>query len=106
MADISVSGRMTVKSLKAQFKKEFKLTLRVYNGARFAEEGATLASLRKGDASKSGDMTIRGNLQIGSLETRFMETYGIKVQVASGDDSKLLNNSLTLATASKEHGSA
>jgi len=105
MADISVSGRMTVKSLKSQFKKEFKLTLRVYSGSKFADEDATLASLRKGDASKGGDMKISGNLQVGSFEKRFMDTYGIKIQVATGDDSKLLNDSLTLSAASREHGS-
>ena len=101
MADISVSGRMSVKTLRAQFKKEFSLTLRVYNGARFADDDATLASLRKGDASKAGDMKISGNLQVGNFEKRFQDTYGIKVQVANGDDSKLVDNSLTLSAASR-----
>ena len=101
MADISVSGRMSVKTLRAQFKKEFNLTLRVYNGARFAEDDATLASLRKGDASKAGDMKIVGNLQVGSFEKRFKDTYGIKVQVANADDTKLVTDTLTLSAAAK-----
>ena len=101
MAEISVSGRMSVKTLKSQFKKEFNLTLRVYYGAKFAEEDATLASLRKGDATKAGDLKIAGNLQVGNFEKRFQETYGIKVQVANADDTKLINDSLTLTAASK-----
>jgi len=101
MAEISVSGRMSVKTLKSQFKKEFNLTLRVYNGAKFADEAATLASLRKGDATKAGDLKIVGNLLVGNFEKRFQETYGIKVQVANADDTKLINDSLTLSAASK-----
>jgi len=101
MAEISVSGRMSVKTLKSQFKKEFNLTLRVYNGARFADEDATLASLRKGDAAKGGDFKINGNLQAGNFGKRFKDTYGIKVLVANADDTKLIDNSLTLSAASK-----
>ena len=101
MAEISVSGRMSVKTLKSQFKKEFGLTLRVYNGAKFAEEDATLASLRKGDASKAGDLKIVGNMLVGNFEKKFQEIYGIKVQVANADDSKLSNDASTLTAASK-----
>jgi len=101
MAEISVSGRMMVKTLQYQFKKEFNLTLRVYNGNKFANEEDSLASLRKGDVAKSGDLKIVGNMLVGNFEKKFKEIYGIKVQVASADDSKLANDSLTLTAASK-----
>ena len=57
MAEFNISGRLTVKSLKKQFKEAFGATLRVYKGKQFADDDATLASIRVGDA-KGGDMTI------------------------------------------------
>ena len=101
MAEISVSGRMMVKTLKKQFKEEYNLTLRVYSGAKFADEDDSLASLRKGDVAKAGDLKINGKMLVGNFEKKFKEIYGIKVQVANADDSKLVNDSLTLTAASK-----
>jgi hypothetical protein len=100
MADFKISGRMTVKNLKKQFKDAFGSTLRVYNGAKFADDDATLASIRKGD-SKGGELEVKGNMQVGNFEKKMMELYGIKVQVASSDDSKLVDNSLTLSQSGK-----
>jgi hypothetical protein len=101
MAEVSVSGRLSVGSLRTQFKKEFGLTLRVYHGAKFADEKATLASLRKEGGSKAGDLKVSSNMLVGNFEKKFLETYGIKIQVANADDSKLVNDALTLSAASK-----
>ncbi len=49
MAEFNISGRMAVKTLKKQFKDAFGATLRVYNGKKFADDNATLASIRTGD---------------------------------------------------------
>jgi len=46
---LNISGRMKVKTLKAGFKENFGLTLRVYDGRSFADDNATLAATRKGD---------------------------------------------------------
>ena len=46
MADFSIDGRMKVKTLKKQFKEAFGSTLRVYKGVGFADDEATLASIR------------------------------------------------------------
>ena len=47
MADFNIDGRMKVKTLKAQFKEAFGATLRVYKGPGFADDNATLASIRR-----------------------------------------------------------
>jgi hypothetical protein len=47
---LNINGRMKVKTLRADFKKEFGLTLRVYDGRSFADNDSTLASIRKGDS--------------------------------------------------------
>ena len=41
MADIKMTGNMKVKTLRAEFKKAFGSTLRVYNGMKFADDDAT-----------------------------------------------------------------
>ncbi len=101
MAEISVSGRMKVSTLRDQFKEAFGATLRVYKGVKFADDDATLASIRSEDAPKSGDMTIRGNMLVGNFETKFEETFGIKVQVANADNSALSDNEISLTKAGK-----
>ena len=97
MADINVSGRMKVKSLKKDFKKEFGLTLRVYKGKQFADEDATLASIRKDDGSKTCELSIRGNMLVRTVEDGFKKEFGITVQVADADDKKLADNNSRLS---------
>lgn len=100
MADLKITGRMKVSTLQSAFKKAFGSTLRVYNGARLADSDATIASIRKGD-SKGGDFTVNGNTQVGNFEKKVLETFGVKVQVASSDDSKLVDNGITLTSSGK-----
>ena len=96
MAEFSISGRMKVKTLKSSFKESFGSTLRVYSGQKFADDDATLASIRKDDA-KGGEVKINGNMLVGNFEDKILEEYGIKVQVASPDDSELVDNKLSLS---------
>lgn len=100
MAEFSISGRMTVKTLQKQFKDAFGSTLRVYKGKQFADESATLASIRVGDA-KGGELKCAGNLKVGNFEDKMKELFGVTVQVASPDDSKLVDNGLTLTASGK-----
>jgi len=95
---LNIKGRMKVKTLKADFVKEFGLQLRVYEGNIFANDEATLASIRKGD-SKGGEFAPRKNTKIGNLEDKIKEMFGIKTQVAGSDDSYLCDNDHTLAKA-------
>lgn len=100
MADFSIDGRMKVKTLKKQFKENFNATLRVYKGKQFADDDATLASIR-GEGAKGGDFPVKGNTLVGNFEKKFKEVFGIEVQVANADDSKLSDNGITLTAAGK-----
>ncbi len=104
MAEIALKGNMKVKTLKAEFKKAFGSTLRVYKSASckgaFADEDATLASIRA-EGAKGGELAIKGNMQVGNFEKKIAEMYGIGVQVANADDSKLADNTATLVGAGK-----
>ena len=104
MAEIKLTGNMKVKSLKADFKEAFGATLRVYKSASckggFADDNATLASIRA-EGAKGGELKIVGHMQVGNFEKKIAEMYGIGVQVANADDSKLADNSATLVGAGK-----
>ena len=104
MADFKLDGRTKVKTLKANFKKEFGGPLRVYKSISckggFAEEEATLASIRA-EGAKGGELIVKGNMQVGNFEKKVAELYGIGVQVANSDDSKLADNSITLSASGK-----
>ncbi|MBQ7852042.1 MAG: hypothetical protein IKA19_00500 [Muribaculaceae bacterium] len=104
MAEFKLDGRMKVKTLKDTFKKTFGASLRVYKSATckgaFADDNATLASIRA-EGAKGGEIVVKGNMQVGNFEKKVAELYGIGVQVATPDDSKLADNSITLAAAGK-----
>ncbi|MBQ8721083.1 MAG: hypothetical protein IJY67_02915 [Paludibacteraceae bacterium] len=101
MADLNLNGRTKVKTLKAEFKKNWNATLRVYNGVKFADDDATLASIRKGDA-KGGELKVAGNIKVGTFETKMEEIFGVKVQVANSNDTELADNNITIAAAGRE----
>lgn len=100
MAEFSINGRTKVKTLKKQFKEAFGSTLRVYKGKRFADEEATLASIRA-EGAKGGDIKVNGNMQVGNFEDKVKEVFGISIQVATPDDTKLIDNSVTLSASGK-----
>lgn len=60
---------------------------------KFADDDATLASIRKEDA-KGGEVKINGKMLVGNFE-KILEEFGIRIQVASPDDSKLADDSVT-----------
>lgn len=103
MAEFNVDGRLKVKTFKANFKKAFGASLRVYtttNCKTPADEEATLASLRA-EGKKGGELTVGGNLRVGNFEKKIAELYGIGVQVANADNTKLADNGITLVAAGK-----
>ena len=104
MAEFKLDGRMKVKTLKENYKKNFGGTVRVYKSVTckgaMADEDATLASLRA-EGKKGGELVVGGNLKVGNFEKKIAELFGIGVQVATKDDSKLADNDLTLVAAGK-----
>ena len=104
MAEFKLDGRMKVKTLKENFKKNFGSTLRVYKSVTckgaMADDDATLASLRA-EGKKGGELTVGGNLRVGNFEKKVAELYGIGGQVANPSDTALSDNSITLAAAGR-----
>ena len=54
------------------------------------------------DLSDNGYVTTyKGNKTVGKFEEEFAATWGIGVQVANADDTKLADNGVTLCAAGK-----
>lgn len=102
MADFAISGRMKIKTLRANFKKEFGSTLRVYKGVKFADDEDTIASIASKKIEPGSEVKANGNTKCGNFEERMKEVFGIKVQVATPDDSALVNNNITLSQSGKQ----
>lgn len=104
MAEFKLDGRMKVKTLKDNFKKNFGSTLRVYKSATcrgaLADDNATLASIRA-EGKAGGELTVGGNLKVGNFEKKVAEMYGIGVQVANSDNTKLADDNITLVASGK-----
>lgn len=82
--------------------REYGLVLRVYKkNNTFAEDDATLASLSE---KKVDDISVRSNMLVGNFEANFNGATGLKVQVATGDNSQLVDGKSTLAEARSLHG--
>lgn len=96
----SVVAGEKVKTLQAKFKRAFGPTLRVYKGQHFADEEATLGELNK-EGMKSGYVMVNGNSIVESFEKEFLELTGIKVQIATPDNSGLAKNDASLIEAGK-----
>lgn len=101
MADFDISGRMKIKTLKANFKKEFGSTLRVYKGAKFADDDDTIASIASKKIESGSEVKANGNTKVATFEDKMKDVFGIKVQVATPDDSALVDNGLTLSASGK-----
>ena len=94
---MKVDLRKKVSGFQAEFKKEFGVGIRVYNGAKFAEDVA-LKLIAKGAAG--GSIEFGGRTLVKNVEKAFQENFGIKVQVET-KDGKLANDDVTLASLKK-----
>ena len=98
MADFKITGNMKVKSLKEDFKSEFGGTLRVYDGRSHAADSATVGSVAKKTITKGSEVSANGNLLVRTFEERIKEAYGIRVEVANADDTKLAEDGARLSS--------
>jgi len=100
MASIKVTKSSSVRSIKYQFKQDTGLTLRIYKGVKFADEKTKIVELSKTN-DPTGTLEIHGRTLVGNIEKFFKESFGIRVQIADGKDTNLIDNKLSMAKAKK-----
>ena len=94
---MKVDLRKKVSSLQNEFRTEFGVGIRVYNGAKFADDVALNKIAKK---STGGAIDFGGRTLVKTVEKAFMDNFGIKVQVET-KDGKLANDDVTLASLKK-----
>lgn len=89
MSDITINGRIKVSTFQSNFIKKFPYivpTLRTSDG-KGIDNSLTIAGARSkavgGEYKPSGeaDLSINGNLQVGSFEKRFKAAFGIDCEI-------------------------
>jgi hypothetical protein len=95
---MKVDMRKKVSNFQADFKEAFGVNVRVYKGAQFAPDVALKELIP--DGFRGGDLEVAGNTQVKTIEDKFQELFGIKIQVETLDG-KLANNDATLASLKK-----
>lgn len=99
-ADFDINSNTKVKTLQKDFKSNFGLTLRVYNGVKYADEDKTLGSFKSSNTNATG-FKLKANKTVGEVEDIFKENFGLKVQIADKNDTHLLPNKKTLGECAR-----
>lgn len=78
--ELTMSGNKKIKTIVNEFSKKFNyLSLEFKKGNNHPIDiEKNLSEVRE---KNGGELSIVGNLTVGSLEKRFMDNYGINVQV-------------------------
>ena len=84
-AEFTVAPNKKLKTISADFKKAFELTLVFYKGAQIADGDMTLAALNKKTTkdvnSKADGLKIKASMKVGDAEKLFDQNFGVTVQI-------------------------
>lgn len=104
-ADFHLAPNKKIKSIQAEFKNNFGLTLRVYKGKALADPEMTFAQLNQRTSKEinaaNSDLEIKANMNIGDFEKLIDKHFGVTVQVANEFDTYCVNNKYTLGQAAR-----
>ena len=101
MADFKISGHMKIKTLKANFKKQFGSTIRVYHGVKYASDDDTVGKIAKKTVARGQEVGANGRKLVSTFEKQMQDVYGIKINVANRNDSELVANDISLTESGK-----
>ena len=104
-AEFTVAPQKKLKSISADFKKAFGLTLVFYKGAQIADGDLTLAALNKKTSkevkTKAEGLKIKGSSKVGEAEKLFDSHFGVTVPIKDAAGTKLVPNGITIGQAAR-----
>lgn len=104
-AEFTVAPNKKLKTISADFKKAFELTLVFYKGNQIADGDLTLAGLNKKttkDVKLTADaLKIKASTKVGDAEKMFDDTFGVTVQIKDASGKKLVPNEITIGQAAR-----
>ena len=77
MADFKISGHMKIKTLKANFKKQFGSTIRVYHGKKFASDDDTVGKIAKKTVARGQEVGANGRKLVSTFEKQMQKRENI-----------------------------
>lgn len=104
-AEFTVAPQKKLKTLSADFKKAFNLSLVFYKGVKIADGELTLAGLNqkttKNVKSTADGLKIKASMKVGNVEKLFDTNFGVTVQIKDAAGTKLVPNGITLGQAAR-----
>lgn len=104
-AEFTVAPNKKLKTISADFKKSFNLSLIFYKGAQIADGELTLAALNKKTTkdvnSKADGLKIKASMKVGAAEKLFDTNFGVTVQIKDAEGKKLVPNEITIGQAAR-----
>lgn len=104
-AEFTVAPNKKLKTISADFKKSFDLTLSFYKGSVLADPEMTLAALKnkttKEVNTKADGLKIKGSMKVGDAEKLFDQQFGVTVQIKDKAGKILVPNNITIGQAAR-----
>ena len=104
-AEFTVAPNKKLKTISADFKKAFNVSLVFYKGAQIADGDLTLAALNKKTTkdvnSKADGLKIKASMKVGDAEKLFDANFGVTVQIKDATGTKLVPNGITIGQAAR-----
>ncbi len=104
-AEFTVAPNKKLKTISAEFKKTFGVTLAFYKGSQLADGDLTLNQLNrkttKEVTTKGAELKIKGSTKVGEAEKRFDQAFGVTVQIKDPTGKVCVPNSITIGEAAR-----
>ncbi|MBQ7297973.1 MAG: hypothetical protein IJW80_06740 [Alistipes sp.] len=104
-AEFTVAPQKKLKTISADFKKAFNLSLIFYKGVQIADGDLTLAALNKKTTKNvkttADGLKIKASMKVGDAEKLFDQNFGVTVQIKDLKGTKLVPNGITIGQAAR-----
>ena len=105
-AEFTVAPQKKVKTICADFKKAFGVTLCIYKGTKLADPDMTLNQLNQKTSKdiktkESAELKIKASMKVGDAEKLFDKMFGLTVQIKDSAGKVCVDNNLTIGQAAR-----
>ena len=104
-AEFTVAPQKKLKTISADFKNAFGVSLVFYKGSQIADGDLTLAALNtktsKEVKTKADGLKIKASMKVSEAEKLFDQNFGVTVQIKDADAKKLVPNDITIGQAAR-----
>jgi len=104
-AEFSVAPQKKLKTISAEFKQAFNLSLVFYKGVKIADPELTLNQLNQKTTkvvnTHAADLKIKGSTKVGDAEKMFNTAFGVTVQIKDKEEKVLVPNEITIGQAAR-----